>query len=580
MDCGAGFSSLPGLPEKAGFPVLFMINHSPAIEGFRVTMTPMQNNLYSFVLVDDEPEIREGIRDTIPWEELGFRFAGACANGPEALELAERSPPDVLMTDINMPFMDGLALSERLGLVAPATKIIIISGFDDFEYARRALKLQVHDYIVKPITPGEFKEALRKIKQVLDDERAARQDLERIRKQLDDSLPLMRERFLTALVQGRIQAEAVAERLEYFGLPIPTTNGAWQCLALDFVRRKSGEDFDIDLLSERNFLEKDLQDRLRCVIFQDGEDRLVVLGWGNQTASLYREGLKAAEAMRRNLLNAGLEGMVIGVGEAVADFMNLHQSYTDAISALQLSLLKGTTGVSAYRELGTTIGNDRFRRPAWGKAMASALRVCNLDECRSHITAMTHYYKTMAFDMDEYHASLRLALAAILQSLEDLEIPGKDIFAPDSDPFAQLRQLKSLDEVEAWFTELAGRIVSFAGLRQENFAGAKVREALEYLETNYADPDLSMQVLCKELYISTSYLSANLKRYHDKTFVEHLTDIRISKAKELLRTTGLKTYEIAEKVGYRDAHYFSLSFRKVANCTPTEYRNRHEPGQT
>ena len=539
----------------------------------------MQNNLYSFVLVDDEPEIREGIRDTIPWEELGFRFAGACANGNEALELAERSPPDVLMTDINMPFMDGLALSERLGLVAPATKIIIISGFDDFEYARRALKLQVSDYIVKPITPGEFKEALRKIRQTLDDERAARHDLERIRRQLAESLPLMRERFLNALVQGRTREDAVAERLEYFDLPLPITEGAWQCLALDFIRRKSGEDFDIDLLSERNFLEKDLQEKLRCVIFQDGEDRLIVLGWGNQVASLYREGLKAAEAIRKNLLNAGLSDVVIGVGEAVADFWNLPQSYNDAIQALQLSLLKGKTGVSAFRELGTPIGTERLTRPTWGKAIASALRVCNLAECRANIEAMTNHYKTTAFDMDEYHGSLRLALAAILQSMEDLEISAKIIFAPDSDPFFQLRQLKSLNEVNTWFMELAGRIIAFTSTRQENFAAAKVREALEYLESHFADPDLSMQSLCKELYISTSYLSANLKRYHDKTFVEHLTDIRIRKAKELLRTTSLKTYEIAEKVGFRDAHYFSLSFRKVANCTPTEYRNRHEPEQ-
>jgi len=258
----------------------------------------------------------------------------------------------------------------------------------------------------------------------------------------------------------------------------------------------------------------------------------------------------------------------------VAEFGNLHQSYTDAIRTLQLALLRGKTGVSAFRELGTTIGSERFSRPAWGKAIASALRVCDLDECRKHIAAMTEFFRSRPFDMDEYHASLRLALAAILQSLEDLEIPAREIFPPDCDPFAQLRQLKSLDEVGSWFGELAVRVVSFAGTRQENFAGAKVREALEYLETHYADPDLSMQTLCKDLYISTSYLSANLKRYHDRTFVEQLTDIRIRKAKELLRTTALKTYEIAEKAGYRDAHYFSLSFRKMASCTPTEYRNR------
>jgi two-component system response regulator YesN len=540
----------------------------------------MQNGLYSFVLVDDEPEIREGIRDTIPWEELGFRFAGACTNGNEALELAERSPPDVLMTDINMPFMDGLALSERLASLAPATKIIIISGFDDFEYARRALKLQVHDYIVKPITPGEFKETLRKVKQTLDAERAARLDLERIRRQLDESLPLMKERFLNALVQGRIKPEAATERLRYFDLPIPTADSAWQCMVLDLAKRKSGEDFDMAMMSERNFLEKDLQDRLTCVVFQNVDDRLVVLSWGSQATTLYREGLKAAEAIRRNLLNAGLEDMVIGVGEAVADFGNLHQSYTDATRALQLALLRGKTGVNAFREFGSMVGTERFSRPAWGRAIASALRVCNLDDCRSQIEAMTEFFRSRPFPMDEYHSTLRLVLAAILQSLEDLEIPANEVFAAGTDPFAHLGQLKSLDDVGSWFRNLVERIIAFAGTRQENFAGTKVREALTYLEARYADPDLSMQTLCKDLYISTSYLSANLKRYHDKTFVEHLTDIRIRKAKELLRTTNLKTYEIAEKTGYRDAHYFSLSFRKVVNCTPTEYRNRHEPQQS
>ncbi len=149
----------------------------------------MSKHLYSFVIVDDEPEIREGIRDTIPWEDLGFTFAGAFANGKEALEWVEQNPPDVLITDINMPFMDGLVLSELVLERSPRTRVLIISGYDDFEYARRALQLQVHDYIVKPITPTEFKATLITLKSALDHEREQEQDLERIKKQLAENLP-------------------------------------------------------------------------------------------------------------------------------------------------------------------------------------------------------------------------------------------------------------------------------------------------------------------------------------------------------------------------------------------------------
>jgi YesN/AraC family two-component response regulator len=153
---------------------------------------------------NDEPEIREGIRDTIPWESSGFMLMGACANGNEALSLIEQNLPDVLITDINMPFMDGLSLAERVLTLNPSTRVLIISGYDEFEYARKALKLQVYDYIVKPITPHEFKEILIRLKTNLDEERISL-NLEQLKKQLAESFPLLRERFLNQLILGNSQ---------------------------------------------------------------------------------------------------------------------------------------------------------------------------------------------------------------------------------------------------------------------------------------------------------------------------------------------------------------------------------------
>jgi two-component system response regulator YesN len=534
------------------------------------------DGLYSFVLVDDEPEIREGIRDTIPWGSLGFSFAGACANGFEALELAERIQPDAVMTDINMPFLDGLAFTDRLAVVAPAAKVLIISGYDDFEYVRKALRLQVYDYIMKPITPGELRTVLEKLKATLDRERAERLNLERIKRQLEESLPLLRERFLARLIEGKADRELVRERAAYFGLPLPLAGAAYQCLTVDLVRRREGENFDIDLFAQRNILEQSLTSTGAVpapgLLFQDRDDRLTLLIWGPDPVHLYREGLKTAELLCRNLLSLGLESLV-GVGEPVEDLESLPESWNAAADALRTAALRGKSGVAAYREVtGKTGASKSGPDPHWEKRIAAALKAGSREEASRLVGEMAEYFRQVPFTIEEYHIKFSLVLAALIRCCEDLEIPDTEIFPSGMDPFSELNRLTSLDAVRFWFTGLTERIAGYIQTRQENFAQVKVREALEYLESHYGDPSLSLQSLCKKLDISMSYFSANLKKYHDKTFVEELAGIRLAKAMELLRTTDLMTYEIADRIGYRDPHYFSLSFRKYTGFTPTEFR--------
>jgi two-component system response regulator YesN len=152
-----------------------------------------------------------------------------------------------------------------------------IPGYDDFEYARKALRLQVYDYIVKPITPGEFKTALIKLKQTLDAERENRRDLEHIKKQLAETIPLLRERFLAHLIEGKLDRNSIPEGFAYFDLPLPPEGSAYQCLVLDFIRRRKGEDFHIDLITGRNILDRFVGSFGPGIVFQDGADRLVIL---------------------------------------------------------------------------------------------------------------------------------------------------------------------------------------------------------------------------------------------------------------------------------------------------------------
>jgi len=539
--------------------------------------------LYSFVIVDDEPEIREGIQNTIPWEELGFRFAGACADGGEAIELIERDAPDVVMTDINMPFMDGLTLSERILAVSPSTKVLILTGYDDFEYARKALQLQVHDFILKPLTPSELKETLVKLKKKLDEDHGARRDLERLKKQLAESLPLIKERFLNQLLLFGV-ADA-AERIAYFGLPLPTDGVSYHIALLDFDRRPEGEEFDLDLIAERNLIERMFDERspgrpYPALLFQDAEDRTVILSWAPDGGLLYRESLKTTEMIRSRLLRSGFDPFSIGLGETTTSLECLCDSYQEALRALAHGQVRGGGTIVTYRELTGLSGSERTPERNWGKQIAAAVRTASLEPAKKILDEMTDSFRSKKTVVDSYRRALRGTLTSLLQLLEDLEIRDSDIFPEAEDPFVELKELKTPDQANAWFSSLLERIIAFFGSRQENFAQGKVREATDYIEANYADPDLSLPTLCKDLYISISYFSAVFKKYKERTFVEYLTEVRIGKAKELLRTSNLKTYEIAERVGYRDSHYFSLSFRKIAGRPPTDYRNERDDEAT
>jgi two-component system response regulator YesN len=347
---------------------------------------------------------------------------------------------------------------------------------------------------------------------------------------------------------------------------------------MDFIHRKSGEQFDLDLISVWDLLEKMIREYDSMILLRDEEDRLVLLIWGSPPESLYRESLKMGESIRRNLSSSGMDTTAVALGEVVPELDALSQSYQRALRALKVAELRGKPGVITYRELAGSPREERNALPNYGKAIAGALKTSNLEDAYRAIDGMIAAFQSALFEIGTYHRTLQLILASILQSLEDLEIPQGELFSPEEDPFEELRNLKTLDEVRSWFANLAEGIVACTGARQENFAQAKVREALDYLETHYNDPELSLQSLCKELYISTSYFSAVLKKYHDKTFVEQLTEIRMRRAMELLRTTGLKTYDISEQVGLRDPHYFSLCFRKYTGVTPTEFRNGKDHG--
>jgi two-component system response regulator YesN len=311
-------------------------------------------------------------------------------------------------------------------------------------------------------------------------------------------------------------------------------------------------------------------------VFSDEENRLVLLSWSTEKQILFQENLKIAEQIQRQLGGLDLPPLGIGIGEPVADRHLLPKVYRDTLEALQIGRLQGKQGIITYRELGRRIDDNGATLRDWPKALGNAIKTVQMAKVYETIDCMIADIKKKRISLEQYEALIERIAAIIVITLDELEINEKELFDRVSNPFVELSQLKTLDELRSWCSAVAESCIAIVRARQINFAEQKVREALTYLQQHYGNSALSIQTLCKDLFISTSYFSAIIKTYTGKTFIELLTEIRINKAKELLRTTTLKTYEIAEQVGYQDSHYFSITFKKVTGKSPSEYRSEYD----
>ena len=230
-------------------------------------------NLYRIILVDDEEEVRKGIIRKIDWETLGFQVVGDAENGQDALEKIEQLEPDVVMTDIRMPYMDGLTLTSWIRQKYPSVKVLIFSGFDDFEYAQQAIKLNVTEYILKPVNVEELTQILNRVRENLDQEIEQRRDVDRLRESYLNSLPILRELFLNDMVRGNMPAEDIRQKLEEYKIDILGAE-KWLTAVIN-VENETAEETGLILhqekelipISVKSLLEDNLKDYCRFTAF-------------------------------------------------------------------------------------------------------------------------------------------------------------------------------------------------------------------------------------------------------------------------------------------------------------------------
>ena len=538
-------------------------------------------SLYRIMLVDDEEEVRKAMIRQMDWERLGFTVVGDAENGQEALEKLEQLEPEVIMTDIRMPYMDGLTLTARIREKYPSIKILIFSGYDDFEYAQQAIKLNVTEYILKPVNGEELAEILNRIKISLDQEIEQRRNFDSLRESYLGSLPILRELFLNDLVRRTTDVDLVTPKLREYGIDILDAR-KWLAavIHIEDLKRTETPVFsnhqELIPISVRGLAEDHLRPYCRFAIFNsmDGITVIAAIDENNTQTGLMNLFNDICKESRRVLEVT----ITVGVGHRSDALQEISRSYQTAVDALGYRAIVGVGKVIYINDV-EPVSRGKLQLDGKGEAeLITAIKFGPKEMIETVIKNMANRMEDAKVHASQYQVYMLSIVNCMIQMMQQYDLNMDDMFGEGFQYLDALAGGYSREKFASWMIPIACRMNETMNQERDNTTKKVILEAKEYIQEHYSNPDLSVEMLCRHLHMSPAYFSTVFKRETGQTYVNYLTEVRLDKAVDLLNETSDKTYVIAEKVGYQEQNYFSYVFKKKYGVSPTKYRGTQGNG--
>ena len=533
--------------------------------------------MYKVFLVEDEIVVREGIKNNIHWEEEGFRIVGDESDGEVAYPIILNEMPDILITDIKMPFMDGLELSKLLKKEMPQLKIIIISGYSDFGYAQQAIDIGITEYILKPVTSSKLMAAVKNAATIIEKERKEKQLIEQYQILFDQKQGEKRKDFFDSLVRGKLTLSQIISQEKELGINMVAS--VFCVLLFQLKVQEDMCEYSNALVQCENNMKEVLKEYSDFIVFERGLD-----GWA---FILLGEREEQMEPLITNLCNllTQISGEKVqyfgGIGRVIHRVRDIQQSFLDANRAFSLRYFEPWNQFISYSDVATMQGQvgNRVNVGELGleKLDRSLLQefikrgtIQDVDEFVDRYfegldaNAMNSTIVRQYIMMDGY--------SAIMKFLKELNYPRETMEESLIDLHDMNEQLTSREDCCKFYkTLLKDAIVLRNKNSQQRYSGL-IEKAKKYIQKNYAMSDLTIDMVASEVNLSPNYFSSLFNQETGVTLIEYLTNIRMDKAKDYLRCSNKKITEIGYLVGYLDSHYFSYIFKKTQNSTPSEYR--------
>lgn len=526
---------------------------------------------YTVVVADDEEAIRSSLVRRVNWEKIGFEVIGEAENGADALELVEKLEPDLLLTDIKMPFLSGIELARAVREVRPMVQIAFLSGFDDFAYAQQAIQYNIVSYMLKPISAKEIEEELIKIKEKMD------QRVEEFTKGNKEKLDSRKMEFLLPLLLDSFQNEKVPEEvlveraIDCELLRRQKPDNMQYAVIVTGIRDARGEDrTDYGNVNAVDMLLKKYVHSVSCRL----EGRIVSLIAATPSGMSKYLHIAVEEIVQSVERIMGLKCQV-GVSRSVNALGKCRESYLEAMNALCYSRKdKSSVYFISDAEHGDTLVQDEIEGIVAN--VEALLRGGSTEDLENYLEDLEKKLRSGGKNMLVLSTIFLTEIGSAVYKVVYMAVDDGVELLQKKYSMEQLREMERMADNFQTIKNLCMEAKKMLADQRRKSSEVICEQAVRIIEEDYANQDLSVMMISEQIGVSPNYLSSLIRKTTGNSMVEILTKKRIDKAMELLQCTGMKIGEITELCGYKDQYYFSHCFKKLTGMSPNKYRREHE----
>ena len=524
------------------------------------------NSVYKVLLVDDEPMALEGLKYVVDWGKLGFYICGTCWNGKEAVEAIDKYEPDVIITDIKMPIMDGLDLigyAKEHG--KENIKFIVVSGFGEFEYAKKAMQYGVRFYLQKPILQEEIYEIIIEVKKQLDETCSHK-----------ECAKMDQKACLDGVLHNILLGSDIDKAFEYLKsiLDEYILNQKWNCIV---IMLEASDKLDIygefknARLKIRDTINKAVEDNFDVFALEQNSNTFIVL------ASLKKEKPQEsiinylAESIYQSLSSVVSSGFIIGVGENVVGIKDIKHCYTTAVASLDHRFYRGFNCLIFYNEIKEQNFNFEFNELFMSNKVFEAVEELDNSKIKNIITTIFEYFQIHSIDPDIVIMFTSNMICKINDLIYQSDHKAKDFM--DNHTIRELKDHeKNMEELKKFFEDFCVDSSEYLKKIRCKNSDNNILKIEAFIKENYKR-NITLRELAENVYMHPAYLGQLFIRKFGIGFNEYIHEMRIEEAKRLMKMTDLKNHEIAEKLGYSCYNSFLQQFQKCNGMKPTEFRN-------
>jgi two-component system, response regulator YesN len=504
------------------------------------------------LIVDDEKIIREGLKAFIDWEGIGYNVAGEAANGQEALDLINKIDVQLVIVDINMPIMNGLEFIKRLRQNSPHIKVIILTGYSDFEFLQEALKYRVENYLLKPIDENELMNSLLFLKEEILSEIEEQQYQK-------ESLIILRDKVLNRLVTQSISVTEFIEKANFLNITLTGNTFTVILIELDDVNQ---------LTKARDICTQIMNQEQKGVLFEDMHQRVVYMTGESIERDLYEAAKKVQEALKEAID----EEAVITISSQVQRLSLLYQAYNEAVELLEFQFFMGRNTIIFKKAIPSSDLTSNIELKSQLTEFLKSIRAHDSNEALQIIHSL---FQTLKEKKQLNKTAVQnIAFDLIINAVNLVKEANGNIdslFGHSTNMYHEILTKQTIDELITYLCSTTEKIIDYLTTLKNERPVKVIDTIIEHIETNY-EKDLTLKQLANMVYMNPSYLGKLFKKETGYNYNDFLNKTRVEKAKDLILNSSYLLYEICEMVGYKEYNYFYKTFKKHIGVSPSDLK--------